>query len=288
MAYEVTEHPLTGVEARPGQSHYAIFDHGAHAWAWQPDGQRPVLWLSAHSRFASGQAVRGGVPVIFPWFGTGPAGDRQPAHGFGRLQAWNRRHVADTTDTDGRLVVELELDPTMTGEQPDFPFSYSAGLQATFTPQYLQVALEVRNTDTTDVTFEAALHTYLAVSDVRQVSLHGLDGVHYLDRTATATALPVVQRGPVTITAETDRIYQEHPAVTLHDPGWTRSLTISDEGAANLVVWNPWVAKAAAMADFGDDEWTGMICVESANVLDHAITLEPGESHRLSQRVTLG
>ena len=53
------------------------------------------------------------------------------------------------------------------------------------------------------------------------------------------------------------------------------------------VVWNPWVSGAAAMADFADDEWPEMICVEAANVLANAVALEPGASHTLRQRITL-
>ncbi len=287
MSYQVTKNPLSGVEARPGAGHYGSFDHGAHAWAWQPDGQRPVLWLSTKSMFESGQPIRGGVPVIFPWFGTGPGGDRTPPHGFVRLQEWNRTLVDDTTEVDGRLVVESQLDQTKTGEQPAFPFAYVAKLRVDFTPEYLEISLEIRNADTRAFTFEEALHTYLAVSDVRQVSVSGLEGVSYLDRAAGATTLHCVQDGLVTITGETDRLYEEHQAVVLDDPEWGRSLRITDQGAANLVVWNPWEAKAAAMPDFGDEEWTQMICIEAANALDHAIILEPGETHLMSQRITL-
>ncbi len=287
MSYQVTRNPLVGVEARPGEGHYGIFDHGAHAWAWQPDGQRPVLWMSAKSMFEPGQPIRGGVPVIFPWFGTGPGGDRTPPHGFVRLQEWNRSSVVDTSDVDGRLIVESQLDQTKTGEQPDFPFAYLAQLRVDYTPNYLEVGLEVSNADTRPFTFEEALHTYLAVGDVRQVSIQGLEGVSYLDRAAGAPTLHCVQDGAVTITGETDRLYQQHKAVVLDDPEWGRSLRITGQGATNLVVWNPWVAKAAAMPDFGDEEWTQMICIEAANALNQAITLEPGETHLMRQRITL-
>ena len=288
VGYQVISDPLGGVEARPGSGHFAIFDHGAHAWAWQPDGQRPVLWQSRQSAFEPGRAIRGGVPVVFPWFGTGPAGDRRPAHGFGRLQPWTRRTVEDTLDADGRLVVDHVLDSLDLPDQPDFPFNFSARLRATFTPDYFGIDLGVVNADDRPFTFEAALHTYLAVSDVRQVVLRGLDGVTYLDRMAAGPPEPLVQDGDLTITGETDRIYAEHGAVVLVDPGWGRALAVVDTGAANLVVWNPWVAKAASMADFGDDEWTGMICLEAANIGEHAVTVQPGESHLLSQRITLG
>ena len=65
-----------------------------------------------------------------------------------------------------------------------------------------------------------------------------------------------------------------------------RSIGVSKDSSANTVVWNPWVDKAAAMADFGDEEWPGMVCVETANVLDAAIILAPGQRHVMTARYT--
>ena len=287
MAYEITTNPLTGVEAHPGSGHYAVYDHGAHVWAWQPDGQRPVLWMSAQSMFVSGQPIRGGVPVIFPWFGMGQGGDKKPAHGFVRLHEWNRTRVVDTLGSDGKLIVEYAIDPSRTGHPEDWPSSYAATLTVEFTPTYLQVGMEVSNGSTHPFTFEQALHTYLAVSDVRNVTVTGLEGADYLDKVAGRSDFDTTQDGPVTITAETDRVYRYPGTVILHDPGWQRKLEISKEGSADLVVWNPWTAKSAAMPDFGDDEWPSMICIEAVNALDDAVHLPPGSSAVMSQRITL-
>ena len=287
MNFEVTENPLPGIEAHPGKGHYGVYDQGAHAWAWQPDGRKPVLWMSTRSAFTEGQPLRGGIPVIFPWFGAGPKGGQSPLHGFARVHQWNRYYTDDTLSTNGRLVVEYQIDRTKVGAQPDFPFAFMAHVRLIFTPEYLQVGLKINNADVVPFSFEEALHTYLAVGDVRHVTVDGLDGAHYLDRAAGATQLHRVQKGPVVIEAETDRLYAHHGSVTLDDPTWNRALLISKEGSANTVVWNPWTAKAAAMADFGDDEWTQMICVEAANVGDSAITLAPGETHLMRQRISL-
>lgn len=284
MAYEITTNPLRGVEARIGSGHYGVFDHGAHIWAYEPNGHAPVLWMSSKSWFSDGQPVRGGVPVIFPWFGPGRSGDLQPPHGFARLHTWHMSDIKDTLDRDGRLLVEYEIDEAMTGRQDGFPHKYTAYLRAKFTPEYLGIELEVTNTGEEEFTFENALHTYLAVGDVRQVTVSGLDGASYLDKVAGERA---VQSGDVTITGETDRVYDSTGEVVLHDPVLGRSLVIRKSGSANTVVWNPWVDKSAAMADFGDDEWVGMICVEAANALDAAITLLPGQTHHLKQRITL-
>lgn len=285
MAYEITTNPMRGVEAKAGDGHYGIFDHGAHVWSYQPDGHAPVLWQSAKSWFSDGQPIRGGVPVCFPWFGAGVSGDLAPGHGFARLQSWHLSDIKDTLDRDGRLLVQYLIDDKMTGHQDAFPYPYTAYLRAKFTPEYLGLTLEVTNPGDEPFTFEGALHTYLVVGDVRQVRISGLDGATYLDKVAGGTA---VQSGDVTITGETDRVYSSTDEVVLDDPVLGRKLVITKHGSANTVVWNPWVDKSAAMPDFGDDEWIGMICIEAANALGDAITLRPGETHTLKQRITLG
>ncbi|MGO1383865.1 MAG: D-hexose-6-phosphate mutarotase [Arachnia sp.] len=287
MSHEVTTAPLVGIEARPGSGHYGVFDHGAHVWAWQPNSHQPVLWNSAKSAYESGQPIRGGVPLVFPWFGMGPAGTLKPAHGFARLQAWNRRSVEDTIDTDGTLIVEYQMDQVGAGPQPEFPHAFTASLTVVFTPEFMKVALLVSNAGDVPFTYEEALHTYLAVGDVTQVSIEGLEDASYLDRAAGAPKLECVQEGPITITAETDRLYSHEGAVELIDPVGGRRLSVSKEGSLNTVVWNPWVAKSAAMPDFGDDEWRSMICIEAANALTDAVRLAPGESHVLKQRISV-
>jgi glucose-6-phosphate 1-epimerase len=287
MTYEETDNPLRGVEARPGSGHYGVYDHGAHIWAYQPNGAaEPILWMSEKSQFADGEPIRGGIPIIFPWFATGPAGDKAPSHGFGRLTTWHRSDIKDTIAQDGRLLVEYELDDSM-AKEAGFSFEYTAYVRCKFTPEYLQISMEVSNDGEDTFTFENGLHTYLAVGDVRQITLDGLDGCSYEDRTVGADKPHCTQEGAVTISAETDRIYAHRGDVVVTDPVLGRTLTVSKSGSFNTVVWNPWVDKAAAMADFGDDEWTGMICIEATNVLDSAITLRPGMTHTMRQRISL-
>lgn len=287
MSHDIITSPFPGVEAHPGTGHYGVYDYGAHVYAWQPQGERPVLWMSAKSMYEAGQPLRGGVPVAFPWFGMGAQGALKPVHGFARLYPWNRYYVDDTIDHNGRLVVEYQLDRTKIEQQPHFPHAFMAMLRVIFTPDYLQIGLKVNNAGDEPFTFEEALHTYIAVGDARHVSIEGLEGKSYLERAGGVSIPNCVQDGAVQITAETDRIYRHQGTVVLDDPTWGRKLHVSKEGSANTVVWNPWIAKAEAMPDFGNDEWMGMICIEAANVLDNAITLAPGETHLMRQRLSL-
>ena len=284
MAFEITTNPLHGVEARHGTAHYGVFDHGAHVWAYQPEGQAPVVWLSAESEFAEGAPVRGGVPVIFPWFGDGPDGTRAPKHGFARLHTWHLSDTKDTLERDGRLIVQYRLDDAMTHDEGASPHDYTAYLTVKFTPDYLGLTLEVTNDGDDPMTFEEALHTYLAVGDVAQVSIEGLDGCAYWDKVALTDA---TQSGPVTFTGATDRIYEHKASVTLVDPLLDRKLVVSKSGSASTIVWNPGADGARALPDFGDDEWIGVVCVEAGNVGVNAITLLPGQTHVMKQRIAV-
>ena len=116
------------------------------------------------------------------------------------------------------------------------------------------------------------------------MSVEGLAGSSDLDRIAAGDA---VQHGPIAFTGETDRVYRSHSNVTIVDPGNQRRIVIERSGSANVVVWNPWIDKAAAMPDFGDDEWIGMVCIEAANALDDAVVLAPGESHTMTCTVSV-
>lgn len=279
--------PLAGLFARGGGAAYGVFDHGAHVWAWRPEVGEPVLWMSSKSRFADGAPIRGGVPVCFPWFGPGRGGAMSPAHGFARLVDWRRGEASDRTEGDGHLIVDYHLDSAMVAPQPDFPHAFAATLRVDFARDYVQVDLEVENTGGEAFSYEAALHSYLAVGDARRIRIEGLDGAAYLDKAASAPAPRAVQRGAVEILGETDRVYESQAAVTVVDPVLGRRLIVTKGGSAQTVIWNPWIDKARVLTDFGDDEWTGMVCVEAVNALDKAVHVSPGGHHRLWQRIAV-
>lgn len=284
MAFETITNPLRGIEARHGTAHYGVFDQGAHVWAYQPEGHAPVVWLGPASDFVEGTPIRGGVPVVFPWFSLGPDGDRTPQHGFARLHTWHLSDTKDTLDRDGRLIVQYRLDDAMTHDEGDAPHDYTAWFTAKFTPDYLGLTLEVRNDGEEPMTFEDALHTYLVVGDVTKVSIEGLDGCSFWDKVARSDA---TQTGPVTFDGTVDRIYDSKDTVTLVDPVLDRSLVVTKSGSANTVVWNPGAEGAKAAADLADDDWVGMVCVEAGNIGARSITLLPGHTHVLKQRITL-
>lgn len=258
--------------------------NGAHVTHFQPAGQKPVLFMSGSSWFEPGKPIRGGVPICFPWFGPRQDGGPGSPHGFARLAAWTLLDARE--DADGTVELLFDL-PTRTAGQglwtgdAEVRFRVSIGTA-------LRMTLEVRNTSSETIRFEEALHTYLAVSDVRSVSITGLAGAACLDRIGPE---PTRLEGsePIRIVAETDRIYTGTRATcVVDDPGWTRKLVVEKSGSEDTVVWNPWIAKAKAMPDFGDNEWPGMLCIETCNVRDHAVTLAPGASHAMTATIRVG
>ncbi len=258
------------------------YDHGAHVTAWTPAGQAPVLWMSAQSAFDDAAPIRGGVPVCWPWFGMGRSKDLAPPHGFARIHGWT--FVGETVSDDA-VVATWTLSSDQASD-PRFAGSYRATYTASLGAD-LELSLAIENTGDADFSYEEALHTYLAVGDIRQVSISGLDGASYLDKAPGGGADPVLQSGDVVFTAETDRVYDSAGPVTLSDPVLGRTITVTTSGAANTVVWNPWIAKSVAMGDFGDEEWRGMVCIEGANALDNAVVLPPGGVHTLTYRLTV-
>ncbi|MDO5673252.1 MAG: D-hexose-6-phosphate mutarotase [Actinomycetaceae bacterium] len=255
----------------------AFYTYGAHVTEWAPTGQDPVLWMSSQSVFKEGTAIRGGVPICLPWFGPGRNKDKSPLHGLARLHNWEL--ISQSQDGDSANF-HLRLTGDDLGRPESFPYNFVANFRAAFSNK-LEMALTVANRDTQPFTFEEALHTYISVGDIRQIQIAGLEGATYLDKAANAPAPTGTQQGPITFAGETDRVYSSEAPVTLLDPVLKRTLRVTKSGSANTVVWNPWIDKAAAMKDYGDDEWTTMVCIEAANAFDNSITLRPGDTHTL-------
>lgn len=252
-----------------------VYLHGAHVTSWQPRGFGPVLFVSAESRWENGRAIRGGVPICFPWFGGKADDPSAPAHGFVRTKAWELESIEQKGEAVAVCLFTQSNDET----KKWWPADFRASLRVTFGPE-LKLDLEVRNTGASPLRFEEALHTYLCVGDIHPARVEGLGGVHYLDKTEANRQKQ--QHGPIVIVSETDRVYlNTRAALELQDPVLERRVHVAKANSLTTVVWNPWVAKARALSDFGDDEWKQMICLETCNVGEFAIELAPGQSHQL-------
>jgi glucose-6-phosphate 1-epimerase len=260
----------------------ALYLHGAHLCRWQPRHQRePVLWMSQASRFEAGAPIRGGVPICYPWFGPKPGEPSAPGHGIARLAMWTLEDVR--AEPDGTIVLMLTWasGPADRGTGiAHCSLAFEVRLGATLSMSFMAV-----NGGSAPFSFEEALHTYFAVRDVRQVTVEGLAGAAFLDKT-DGMARKIQSEPAIVFSAETDRLYLDTAAaVTIRDPGFGRSIRVAKHDSLSTVVWNPWIAKSRAMSDFGDDEWPGMLCVETANAAANAVTLPPGGRHTMTATI---
>jgi glucose-6-phosphate 1-epimerase len=281
VALDSGEGALPRLNVNSGLARAQIYLHGAHVTAWQPAGHDPVLWVSRASQWDAAKPIRGGVPICFPWFGPHATDRSAPAHGFARLLDWALTEAHEDAGGATHLAFQLVTPAAPTAA---WPHAFEAIYRVTVGSS-LELALEVGNTGDAGFSFEEALHTYFTVQDVRTIEVRGLEGGDYLDKVGGTTRR---NQGPAPIrfTGETDRVYLNTAAAcTVHDPGMGRRIVVRKSNSDATVVWNPWIDKARAMPDYGDDEWPGMVCVETANVNVHGVTLAPGGRHTLTATI---
>lgn len=262
-----------------------VYLHGAHITQWTPRDQQPVLFLSDKSAFAPERPIRGGIPVIFPWFGprTATPADRRtdgPSHGFARTQNWNLDFAACAAD---ELHLSFSLEPTDVSRALGYDH-FLLAYQVTFGRE-LRLRLSVANDGSAPMRVEEALHTYLHVGDAEQIQIHGLLETEYLDKTENFTRK--TQREPVLmLTGPTDRPYLNTTSpVVVDDPTLNRRLTVKKSNSYTTVVWNPWAN--SGLPDMPETGWREMVCIESANAADNALLLKPREAHVLETTIAV-
>ena len=238
-----------------------------------------VIFLGKKASAANGHSIRGGVPVCWPWFGASPVPGR-PIQGFARTAHWEVKEI-------GKDFIRMDLpSAAVPPELVDFPFELFTEIRLT---DELELRLGMKNCGTSAAEISCALHTYFAVSDIANVRISGLDGAAFEDRRASAAQVTGhVQDGEVAVDAEVDRLYTSTTADVIYsDLGTGRSILVEKLGSYSTVVWNPWIEKAKAMPDFGDQEFRKMICIEAANAGSDSRILIPGVSHTLAQKITV-
>ena len=252
---------------------------GAHVLSFQPQGHKPVLWVSEQSRYEAGKPIRGGIPVCWPWFAVHPTDTDKPMHGFVRTALWTVQSTRMTEHGATQIWFRLQDNAST---RALWPHAFELLLVITVGEE-LHVERIVRNPGHEDFTFSGALHTYFAVSDISNIDIYGLEGCSYLDKTE---ALQKIQYGPVIFRSETDNVYLETTAdCVIDDPGFNRRIHISKTGSRTTVVWNPWNEKAKQIPDFADKGYLSMVCVETANAHHDLIAVHPGEEHHTSASI---
>lgn len=245
--------------------------------SFRPAGRaNDLMFLSEKASYQSGKAIKGGVPICWPWFGPDPEGKGRPAHGFVRNRLWDVIETAVAPNGDGKVVLGL----TDTAEtQAIWPHAFLLRLEI-IVGETLNLALVTHNSGDQPLTITQGFHTYFNVGDIRQVSVTGLAGKSYLDKVDGGKRK--TQSGAVTIDSEVDRIYLDAANdLVIHDPALQRQIHISSQGSQTAVVWNPWAKISAEMADLQDDDYLRLLCVETTNAATDSVTIQPGGEFRL-------
>ncbi len=259
-----------------------VYLHGAHVTAYQPHDAEPIIWMSSLSPFQTEAAIRGGIPVVWPWFGSHPTDERKPQHGFVRTMAWSVVATAALPDRSTQLRLQV-TDNEATRAM--WPHAFELELAVTVGPQ-LRVDLISRNTGTDLMTVGGALHTYFTVGNIDEITIAGLNDKAYLDKPDNYVRKE--QSGPIHIMGEVDRVYLDTvDECTIIDLAMARKIHVAKAGSRTTVVWNPWRERAAQMADLPNDGYRTMVCVETVNAVDDVYQVRPGAEHLLSQIVSV-
>ncbi|MGB5440055.1 MAG: D-hexose-6-phosphate mutarotase [Gammaproteobacteria bacterium] len=278
-----TEHGFTNVEINNSRARALISTYSGQLLSYRPINEKnDLLFVSDKAYYENGKAIKGGIPVCWPWFGPDPDHLGRPAHGFVRTRQWEVSASESLADGSTRVVLGLaDTDET----RKIWPHAFKLNIEITVGDS-LKVALVTHNTDDKSVIISQALHTYFQVGDIGKVKLLGLDGTEYLDKVDGFARK--TQSGPVTIKGEVDRIYTGvSEELLIDDESLGRRIRIISTGCSTAVVWNPWIEAAASMGDLGDEDYKKMLCVETANAGPESIEIAAGGEYRLEAQYTI-
>lgn len=266
--------------------------YGATVISWKMADGTEKLWVSDAAKLDGSKAVRGGIPLVFPVFATAPnheAASKLPQHGFARNSAWELLGTSKSESGDASVKLDFGLSSSGLEEATrnlwphDFNLLYSVTLDA----RTLNTSLIVTNTGDELFECQALMHTYFKIKDITTTVVAGLKGASYIDKVDGA-AVKTESASEVPIAGETDRVYtpiNKDEPVAIFEDGY-KTFSVALDNLDDVVVWNPWVDKAARMADFEPkDGWKTMICVEAGSVKGW-IKLENGDQFEGAQTIT--
>lgn len=262
-----------------GDAHLRLSLQGAHITNYSPAGQGNLLWVSDSARYAPGTAIRGGIPLCWPWFGANPDLPERPQHGFARTRRFEV--LSQQADTQQASVI-LGLDASSAFPEWDGAARLEVEIRLS---DHLWMELRTSNVSDRELAVGVGLHGYFRVSDCLAARLPAATGLDYLDKTADFARR--TQTDPLRIDGEIDRVYLDPPTIIeLHDTGHAHRLRLQAWGQTDLVVWNPGPDIARALGDFDDDGYRSMVCLEPALALNRRRHLMPGASFAVGQTLT--
>ena len=258
-----------------------LYLQGAHITRYQPSAGVEVLWMSDSAVYQPGKALRGGIPLCWPWFGADSENIDHPQHGYARTSDFS---VVSTLADEQATRIILALDPAR-APYPDWQDKVQLEFEIRLSDS-LWMEMRSHNLSDSPLILSNALHSYFAIANHQRVAIPTVTGLTYLDKLQNYRSQQ--QSSAITLSGEVDRVYLAPPErIDLLDPDRQINTSISSWGNSNLVIWNPGAQKAQAMADFDDDGFEQMVCIEPANALEQSFTLQPGKCHRLGQLIKI-
>lgn len=258
--------------------------YGAQLLSYIRCGERDLIWMSDQSVFAHGKAIRGGIPICFPWFGPHPTEKSFPQHGFARLTTWEVDDISQTNDDS--TVIQFSMKESA-DTLPLWPHQFKAAVTI-FIGKTIDVKLTVTNTDNAAFEYSDALHTYFNINDIKSTVIEGLQDEMYYE--GFDTTLQTQKEALLSFSSETNRRYVNSLSrCIIHDKGYFRKIKVDKGGSKVTVVWNPGAAVTKTMSDMHPDGYLKFVCVEPANAYPgiDTITLNPGESHSISTSIDI-
>ena len=256
--------------------------YGAQITDFRPVGTMDILWMSPLSKFEEGNAIRGGIPVCFPWFGPHEMDGTMPQHGFARLMYWE---VAETGSTEtGESMIRLQIHSS-DETQKYWPHDFCAEIIYIIGTS-LSVTLKITNTSSEPLEYTSALHSYFSLSSIENITIEGLENTHYQNQ---LDGRDYIQETPLLKITEavTHHYYNTESSCIINDPVFNRKIRIDKTGSKNTTVWNPWVEASEEMTDMPDDGYLTFICLETVNKINDVIRLNPGEKHETSAVISI-
>ncbi len=272
------EHGFTYLDINNNHAHLKIALHGGHIFYYKPHNQEELLWTSQTSFYKEGKAIRGGIPICWPWFGKHPSDTTLPQHGFARISLWECVAVDKRDPNETTVTLELKHSKESLNI---WPYRFKLTLMI-IVNQTLTVSLTTHNNDTQAFIITEALHSYFHLDDITHVTVKGLENISYIDQLDHNTIKSSSQ--PLTIHKEVDRAYiNTNNTLTLTYRN--KTVTMISRGSSSTVVWNPWIEKSRQISDFHTDGYKEMLCIETANVYDNLISIDPQKSHTMEVQI---
>lgn len=278
----------------PSGESIEILLYGATVLSWKDASGDEKLWLSEGAKLDGTKAVRGGIPLVFPVFGTAPdheATSKLPQHGFARNSRWEflGKSTSESSSNSVKLDFGLSSENLDEAARQLWPYKFGLLYSVTLDRESLKTALVITNEGDVPFEFQTLLHTYFRIKDISSVQIAGLEDSPYVDKVDAAKA-KTQSSDPVAFSGETDRVYTpakgpSHPVVI--SEGGAAKFSIVRDNLDDVVVWNPWVDKAAGMGDFEPkDGWKNMVCAEAGAVSSWQ-KLEKGDAFEGAQTIYL-